>query len=91
MSERNDGGPAFPSDRFDIQIRANVSQYGMSLRDYFAAAAMTGLLSYVSIDDWRNAKFIRSSMYAHTAYDIADTMLAKRSKDRQESTEQPAG
>lgn len=34
-STRKDGGPAFPSDY----------QQGMSLRDYFAAAALTGLIT----------------------------------------------
>lgn len=39
MSHIMDGGYAFPSDSSTLQTR------GMSLRDYFAAAALTGILS----------------------------------------------
>jgi hypothetical protein len=42
-SNTDDGGPAFPLDiNDDVSGRVNV---GMSLRDYFAAAALTGLLA----------------------------------------------
>lgn len=68
MSEK-DGGPAFPltSDRLDMPR-------GMSLRDYFAAAALNGLLAAgggvtKSADGW-----------AGTAYTLADAMLKERAK-----------
>lgn len=48
MSERNDGGPAFPQVETDLEYPASTcapwghtySYGGMSLRDYFAAKAM---------------------------------------------------
>ena len=61
MSEPiNDGGPAFPDDRW---------QAGMTLRDYFAAAIMQGLMSsQCQIDD----------PYPIYAYRIADAMIRAR-------------
>ena len=42
----NDGGPAFARDsHMDKEIGLYVQQQGMSLRDYFAAAALRGLMS----------------------------------------------
>lgn len=68
----NDGGPAFPHKR---QIRCNgeVIDYemesGMTLRDYFAAAALQGM----------NLDFNFScTTYAMDAYLIADAMIKAR-------------
>lgn len=47
MSEIDDGGLAFPSEYY--------AEQGMTLRDYFAAAALTGLFD--KVDDryrWQN-------------------------------------
>lgn len=42
----NDGGPAFARDsHMDKEIGLYVQQQGMSLRDYFAAAALQGILA----------------------------------------------
>lgn len=68
---------AFPSEATYIKDR------GMTLRDYFAAAALTGLLSYVSRDDWEDGKFnkqVAEKQYVGTAYELADAMLAERAK-----------
>lgn len=56
--------PAFPD---------GLGNKGMSLRDYFAAKAMQGL---VSIDDLD----MTPSDYARWAYQQADAMLAEREK-----------
>ena len=66
---KNDGGPAFPSSIVDDSLHVP----GMTLRDYFAAKAMQGLLQYA---------------YAHAdrasvAYKVADAMLAEREKDNE--------
>lgn len=45
MSQPQDGGPAFPQGEWQ-----NPFQYGMSLRDFFAAAVLTGLLEPVGQD-----------------------------------------
>lgn len=68
----NDGGPAFPHKR---QIRCNGEvidsemEPGMTLRDYFAAAIMQGLMaSQYQVED----------PYPIYAYKIADAMLKAR-------------
>lgn len=57
------GGPAFPYDRTQ-------QPSGMTLRDYFAAKAMHGLLESTRVSD---AKLI-----ARDAYQMADQMLKAR-------------
>ena len=60
----NTGGPAFPHQSSDA-IRA-----GMTLRDYFAAKAMQGIL-YAGLEPVETAKH---------AYTMADAMLKAREK-----------
>ncbi len=69
-----DGGPAFPADVEDFQQRAGG---GMSLRDYFAAAALQGLLA-------RDDEHPETTMadWAKDAFRFADAMLAERTNDR---------
>jgi hypothetical protein len=63
----NDGGPAFPTPRYE---RGDMYSLGMSLRDYFAAKAMQGFLSRPgSVDPKQDAAL---------AYMLADAMLAAR-------------
>lgn len=61
----NDGGRAFPrtSDAYG-------PEFGMSLRDYFAAKAMQGVLC--SGSQWPDQKI------AELAYAMADAMLVAR-------------
>ena len=61
---QKDGGPAFPAIRF-----ADSGEQGMTLRDYFAAAALEIAYDHASgdIDD-----------AAIVAYHIADAMLTVR-------------
>jgi hypothetical protein len=66
------GGPAFPCSE------PNSEQHGMSLRDYFAAAALTGLLA-----DSRGASVSGEALavkLGEAAYLAADAMLKERSK-----------
>ena len=62
MSDINTGGPAFPVEQHDKD--------GMTLRDYFAAKAMQGLLA----SDVNAARHI----FAAQAYAMADAMLEAR-------------
>ena len=69
----NTSGPAFPMSGFDMRhgqpVQA-VYQHGMTLRDYFAAKAMQGLLAsevHAPLED-----------FAATAYKMADAMLKER-------------
>ena len=69
----NDGGPAFARDsHMDKEIGLYVQQQGMSLRDYFAAAALTGIISSPYREDWSIHQIIDASLEA------ADEMLKAR-------------
>lgn len=74
---KEDGGPAFPhevpEDPNGHWSRHSVP--GMSLRDYFAAAALTGLLSAQA-----DQSGITPLDISTDAFRIADAMLAARSK-----------
>ena len=73
-----DGGPAFPMADQYTQNGDPVYQgsCGMTLRDYFAAAALKAMLSlhptYQTGPDRNSA--------ARRSYEIADAMLAERAK-----------
>ena len=71
MSEQHDGGPAFP-----VKQPLSSDALCMTLRDYFAAKAMQGLIaSFETIPDapWLDGVAI-------DAYPMADAMLKERSK-----------
>ncbi len=65
----NDGGPAFPRTGADGHTSP---QSGMTLRDYFAAAALQGLLAN------HEASFHSRKERAEHCYILADTMLKAR-------------
>jgi hypothetical protein len=69
----NTGGPAFPFEYFDEQLQRARVMHGMTLRDYFAAKAMQGLLAgLTSTTVWSQDEV------AETAYNVADAMLRAR-------------
>ena len=68
----NDGGPAFPV--VFQHDEATSECHGMLLRDYFAAAALQGLLSIMAKD--YDAFF--ANKLAHACYETADAMLKAR-------------
>ena len=78
MSNTNTGGPAFPvADPFAVKcpstdVEALRLQQGMTLRDYFAAKAMQGMLA-CPVQPQSGA-----DMYARDAYFVADAMLKAR-------------
>jgi hypothetical protein len=63
------GGPAFPQDILGEQC------HGMTLRDYFAAKALQGMLA-----NQHQFQAGDSAMFARDAYEIADAMIAERRK-----------
>ena len=78
MSAPNDGGPAFPFGQFSETTGQPINGYynpGMSLRDYFASAALQGILA--SPDTMGSQPSI-----AGYAYQFADAMLAERAKTK---------
>lgn len=78
MSIKNTGGPAFPEVRIrngDNYNPAKKLYYGgMTLRDYFAAKAMQGLLAQ-SCGSAMGSEPINGAQYA---YAMADAMLKER-------------
>ncbi len=68
MSEPiNDGGPAFPMGYHPEGN--NADHFGMTLRDYFAAAALQGLMASRNFLDEYDGPYV---------YEIADAMLKAR-------------
>lgn len=67
MSEEQTGGPAFPTLE---EHGFNEGAPGMTLRDYFAAKAMQGIVSRGGLLDVQHV--------TKTAYQYADAMLKAR-------------
>jgi hypothetical protein len=103
MSEKtNDGGPAFPSgvvrktrqrphdagSDFIVSDIAEPRHPGLSLRDYFAAKALMGLLAEPIGECQSTASYMAESiegdqpgdLLARAAYRLADAMIRARSK-----------
>ena len=73
MSNTNTGGPAFPTTLYEHGGEAD----GMTLRDYFAAKAMPGLMGR----NWSNHKGTDEELigvWARSSYAVADAMLEAR-------------
>jgi hypothetical protein len=70
MNDKNTGGPAFA-----VAELANIKWEGMTLRDYFAAKAMQGIIASEQPGD---EEFATLEMCARDAYKYADSMLKAR-------------
>jgi hypothetical protein len=70
MSEKDNGGPAFP-----ITAGQQVYAQGMTLRDWFAGQAMAGMLADPNVKGHGIFEIV-----ARDAYKTADAMLAERAK-----------
>ena len=69
MSKIDDGETAFPSEYYACQ--------GMTLRDYFAAAALQGYLAGRNINAL-DCSFYTCEKAAKSCYGYADAMIAAR-------------
>ncbi len=77
-----DGGAAFPVTGGMVQ-GPNTDEWvrpqdGMTLRDYFAAAAVTGFGAYVANSEGA----VPPERWAKRAYEIADAMIAARKQEK---------
>lgn len=72
MDQNNNGGPAFARPASSIDRESFRAQTGATLRDYFAAAAMQGLVASGQADD------MSPEAIAASSYLIANAMLARR-------------
>jgi len=72
---KDTGGPAFPhQDSGDTGLRP-----GMSLRDYFAAAALPSVIRSCVPQECIEGENM-AAMFARRAYESADAMLIERAK-----------
>ena len=80
MSKIDDGGPAFPHLMEKCQ-RVNESEHygGLSIRDHFAAAALTQAVSYLAAYS-KEEEDDTPKGAARLAYEIADAMLRERER-----------
>jgi hypothetical protein len=85
MSDKLENPPAFPCDPSAYNYATNTT--GMTLRDYFAAAALQGLLAKYGVDadaygDFDNNRRDDAESCAidaaRNAYEYADSMLKAR-------------
>lgn len=80
MSDKT-GGAAFPNDKF-MDDGTILSTPGMTLRDYFAAKAMQGMIASGDFD--KRVRFVKTEdLYpqcAGSAYSMAEAMLVERAK-----------
>ncbi len=79
----NNGGPAFPNSVHPEHGYGPVAsvQEGMTLRDYFAAKVLNGLLSdYTTAENMEGNGDTRFVEWAQIAYEFADAMLKARDK-----------
>ncbi len=85
MTTINNGGPAFPMPAGEYTAngscpdgnRAHEEQTGMTLRDYFAAKALQGLLAGL-LADGSSVPLDGNEKTAEWSYVFADLMLAAR-------------
>jgi hypothetical protein len=72
-----DGGPAFPQPPCPDCGTQHAPEHvpGMSLRDYFAAKALNGMLASDSSVDRTK---VNKAKWAEVAYEFADAMLKAR-------------
>jgi hypothetical protein len=76
----NAGGNAFPFVSHGGFHEHQVCEGGMTLRDYFAAAALQGMLACSSEDQISNPMDWNHGHFAEAAYMQADAMLKQREK-----------
>ena len=69
------GGPTFPIPGSEY----STTDYGMTLRDWFAGQALTGVMAACA-NDTRGQSEPHEAMFARKAYAIADAMLSERAK-----------
>ena len=75
---KNDGGPAFPNHEVSLGSMGLSREAGMSLRDYFAAAALQGFAAHngLNICGPNNGAY----NVARMAFEVANAMIAERDK-----------
>ena len=76
MSDPDDGGPAFPHS--SNPMRGDLTEWGMTLRDWFAGQALPACISAPCPPAWTNDSAEHRKQSAAAAYLIADEMISFR-------------
>ena len=81
MTEKNDGGPAFPVVETH-PVHGSRIDMGMTLRDYFAGQALVGLIGHGNslVSDEYDPTTTMADIVAGHAYFLADAMLKAKSE-----------
>jgi hypothetical protein len=77
---KDTGGPAFPVTEWHLNGSTHSDWRGMTMRDYFAAKAMQGLMGR----NWSNHKGSDEELigvWARSSYAVADAMLKARGQE----------
>lgn len=83
--------PDDPADRMEASERLVMrhgGQSGMTMRQFYAAAALQGLLAAHADTD---VKIPKSDALAKWAFDLADAMIAHEFEEKQRADEEPTG
>jgi hypothetical protein len=77
MSQKDDGGPVFPSSApFEMRVNGETHRFqGMTLRQWYAGMVLQGLL----INCFKETKS-KPVEYVNAAFQFADLMLAKEAE-----------
>jgi len=77
-----DGGAAFPQFYNDAIVCGDAKKFdGMTLRDYFAAAALQGIVKRRRLlAAWQDDDGDGAGTAAMVAYELADAMILEREK-----------
>jgi hypothetical protein len=81
MKKIKDGGPAFSAAAFDQNDNVLEWQSGMTLRDYFAAKALTTMFYPAIMESIRTDVDLDCDKVAGFAYTMADAMLTARGQE----------
>ena len=73
MSNTNTGVPAFPTTQYAQGVSPTGHDFGMTLRDYFAAKTMQGMFASGNLP-----KSVTDEEISAVAYQTADAMLKAR-------------
>ena len=87
-----DGGPAFPIVKPGLAYQNGlelpyVEEYGLSLRDYFAAKALPAVIAArMALTDSRTfAPDLNQESMAEECYELADALIEARTKEREDA------
>lgn len=80
MNDKDNGGSAFPFLELDSRGFPYHQNEGVSVRDYFAAKAMHGIMQMIASGSHKVSASYPEADIANQAYQLADAMLKARNQ-----------